>query len=102
MKEQIEDILLKYAKTQNSFIREDGSNGWNDLIQELETLVEPKDNDILSVGFHKGEVDFGISARVSSLSHEKYNEIRTMTVVAIGIMEDMWRRSNQEQACAQG
>ena len=35
MKKEIKQIVLKYAKTQNSFIDEDGHNGFNIMIAEL-------------------------------------------------------------------
>ena len=47
----------------------------------------------LSVGMHKGEMDFGVNGSVAELSQEKMQEFRAMTMVAIGIAEDMWRRA---------
>ena len=39
----------------------------------------------------KGEFDFEVSSNVCGLSFDEYNELRAMLVVAIGIMEEMWR-----------
>lgn len=52
----------------------------------------------LSVGYHKGEMDFAILATVQELSHEQMNDLRSMIVVAIGTMEDMWRREQERKA----
>lgn len=45
IEKDIEKILLKYARTQNSFIRDDGSNGWNEMIEELTIYVLGKIED---------------------------------------------------------
>lgn len=48
---------------------------------------------ILTIGFDKnGQAEFGASCSVCSLTFEKMKEIRAMIPVAIGVMEDMWRR----------
>ena len=39
----------------------------------------------------KGEFDFEVSSKILDLSQEEYDELRAMLVVAIGIMEEMWR-----------
>jgi hypothetical protein len=54
----------------------------------------------ISVGYHKGEMDFAIAATVQELSHEEMNDLRAMIVVAIGTMEDMWRREQERKAPA--
>lgn len=56
---------------------------------------------ILSVGCYKGEMDFGISSTIESLSYEQMNEFRQMLVVAIGTAEDMWRRANMQKNSTQ-
>ena len=54
--------------------------------------------EILSVGFDKnGQADFGVRSTVYELTYEKMKELRAMIPVAIGIMEDMWRRREQER-----
>lgn len=48
---------------------------------------------LLAVGFDKnGGFDFGVNCSVADLSYEQMTKLRAMTVVAIGSMEDMWRR----------
>ena len=44
----------------------------------------------LSVGYHKGEMDFGVTCSIEDLTYEQMRELREMTIVAIGIMERMW------------
>jgi len=53
-------------------------------------------NPYISVGYHKGEMDFSISAEVQDLDHSEMNDLRQMIVVAIGTMEDMWRREQAD------
>ena len=38
----------------------------------------------------KGEFDFEVSGSVCDLTFDEYNELRSMLVVAIGTMEEMW------------
>ena len=54
----------------------------------------------LSVGCHKGEMDFSIAATVCDLDYEEMNELRSMIIVAIGTMEGMWRREQERKAPA--
>ncbi len=55
-----------------------------------------EEQDFLSVGYHKGEMDFGVNSSVIKLSYEEMGELRKMIVVAIGTMEDMWRREREK------
>jgi hypothetical protein len=57
-------------------------------------------NPYISVGYHKGEMDFSISGEVGDLDYSEMNDLRQMIVVAIGTMEDMWRREQQRKAPA--
>ncbi len=51
---------------------------------------------LFQVGYNKnGELDFGITATVGGLNRKEMDELRSMTMVAIGISEDMWRRNHQ-------
>lgn len=59
-----------------------------------------KGSPYISVGYHKGEMEFSISATVQELSHEEMNDLRSMIIVAIGTMEDMWRREQERRAPA--
>lgn len=47
---------------------------------------------LLSVGRKKGDWDFSVRATIQELSYAEMNEFRSMLIVAIGTMEDMWRR----------
>lgn len=49
-------------------------------------------NNLLSVGFDKGEMDFAINGEVQYLTPEIMQEFRAMTMVAIGVAEETWRR----------
>lgn len=59
---------------------------------------------LISIGYEKGEMDFSISGLVGELSLEEMGKLREMTMVAIGIAEDMFRRGNtsRNQASSQG
>ncbi len=50
------------------------------------------DKSLITIGWHKGECDFSVSAEIMELGPEYMNKLRAMTVVAIGTAEDMWRR----------
>lgn len=54
------------------------------------------ENNILTVGWHKGEMDFGVNASIRDLTYEQMRNFREMTIVAIGQAENMWR-NNQPQ-----
>lgn len=48
---------------------------------------------IISIGYDKdGDEDFSISAEILSLTREQMDRLRAMSMVAIGVAEDMWRR----------
>lgn len=49
-------------------------------------------NEYLKIIKEKDEFDFEVSAKVQELSYKEYNELRAMLVVAIGTMEEMWRK----------
>jgi hypothetical protein len=53
---------------------------------------------LISVGYKKGGMDFEIACAVQGLSHAEMNDLRSMIVVAIGTMEDMWRREQERKA----
>lgn len=38
-KEKVEEIVLRFAHTQNSFINEDGTNGYDEMLEQLAILV---------------------------------------------------------------
>ena len=54
--------------------------------------------EIFSVGFDKnGEAEFGVSGTVLDLTYAQMKELRAMIPVAIGVMEDMWKRENMNR-----
>jgi len=50
---------------------------------------------LFSVGYHKGEMDFGVNASMQDLTREEMSEFRQMLVVGIGQAENMWRKGNE-------
>lgn len=50
---------------------------------------------IIAIGYHKGEIDFGVNTSITNLTLEQLNELRIMTIVAIGQAESMWRNANE-------
>ena len=65
-------------------------------LQELQQAREEKQN-ILTVGWHKGEMDFGINCDIDELDIKQMHEFRVMVCVAIGQAENMWRRAREKQ-----
>ena len=59
------------------------------------------DKDIITVGWHKGECDFRVSAEIQELGPGKMKDLREMIVVAIGSAEAMWRRENERRLMEQ-
>ena len=57
-------------------------------------------NPFISVGYHKGEMDFSIAGTVCDLNYSEMNDLRAMIVAGIGTMEDMWRREQERKAPA--
>lgn len=55
------------------------------------------ERNLLTIGFNKGEMDFGVNGEVQELSLEKMQEFRSMCMVAIGVAEDMWRREKAKE-----
>jgi hypothetical protein len=54
--------------------------------------------DFLTVGLDKnGQMDFGVRCSVAGLSYERMTQLRAMIVVAVGTMEDMWRREQMSK-----
>lgn len=46
---------------------------------------------IIQIGFDEGEADFSVSAKIQNLNKKQMDELRAMTMVAVGIAENMWR-----------
>lgn len=55
--------------------------------KEMEEIM---DDNLLSVGPYKGEMDFSINSRITQLSREEMKDFREMVIVAIGVAEQMW------------
>lgn len=55
------------------------------------------ENSFLNVGYHKGEMDFGVNTSVADLTYKQMKELREMTIVAIGQMERMWGDAQQKE-----
>jgi len=54
-----------------------------------------KEIDLISIGYHKGEVDFSINCEITNLTLEELKDIREMIVVAIWQAEDMWHKNHK-------
>lgn len=54
--------------------------------------------DIITVGWKKGEADFAVRSTIAVLSVAQMNELRVMTMVAIGVAEETWRRAQEARA----
>jgi len=52
---------------------------------------------VISIGFKGVEADFAITGSIYDLDKEQMDELRAMIVVAVGSMEDMWRRFHQHR-----
>lgn len=50
---------------------------------------------ILTVGYHKGEMDFGVNSSIESLTYEQMSHFREMVCVAIGQAEHMWAKNQK-------
>lgn len=50
------------------------------------------DINYLTVGYHKGEMDFGINCSIEDLTYEQMRDFRGMVCVAVGQAEQMWRK----------
>ena len=61
-------------------------------------MARPKDLNLLTVGYYKGEIDFSVNCYVQKMSMEELNELRTMVPVAIWALENMWRDANRPEA----
>ncbi len=56
-----------------------------------------EEQNIITIGYHKGEMDFGVNGSIESLSLEELRKLREMIVVATWCAEDMWRRAQKEE-----
>lgn len=56
------------------------------------------EEELITIGFDKGEADFGVRGDIVDLPIEKLKELREMIVVAIYVAENMWRKHNEVKA----
>lgn len=56
------------------------------------------DRPLITIGFHKGEMDFGVSCEVGILDFKTLEKLRSMVITAIWCAEDMWKRNNEPKA----
>jgi hypothetical protein len=56
---------------------------------------------LITIGYHKGELDFGVNSSITELSLSEMKELREMIIVAIYVAEDMWRREAEKKNPAQ-
>ncbi len=68
---------------------------------EAEKKKWVKEKDLITIGYYKGEMDFGVNCSVAGLSLKELNELREMIIVAIWSAEDMWRRNQKEEIGSQ-
>ena len=54
-------------------------------------------NPLIEVGYDKGELDFGVNCSIYEFDYEKMNALRSMLVVAIGVMEEGWCREQSKK-----
>ena len=57
--------------------------------------MKKKEQDLITIGYHKGEMDFRVSAVIGTLDYKQLKELREMIIVAIYVAEDMWRRNQK-------
>ena len=52
----------------------------------------------IAIGLDKnGEADFSVPCSIVGLTFDQMKELRAMIPVAIGVMEDMWRRERERK-----
>ena len=54
-----------------------------------------KEIDLITIGYHKGELDFGVNCSIEELSFEQMEDLRAIICVAIGRAENMWRKGHE-------
>lgn len=52
----------------------------------------------ITIKKEKGEMDFGVNCSIVDLTQEEFNQLRIMTIVAIGQAESMYRQHNSPKA----
>ena len=52
---------------------------------------------LIEIGYHKGELDFGVRATVANLTVEEIKELRSTIITAIYVAEDMWHKEQHKK-----
>jgi hypothetical protein len=63
--------------------------------------MREKELNLITIGWHKSEMDFGINCSVATLTAEEMNELRIMAMVAISRAEMMWEKEQIEKTRGQ-
>lgn len=64
---------------------------------EEKSKINRDEMTFLRVGYHGGEMDFGVNCEVENLTYEQIKELREMIIVAIGRMEIMWGEAQRKK-----
>lgn len=83
----IQSLLIRQREKLLS--ESDYSHGYADA------QIKVRQEQIITIGYHKGEMDFGINGSICELTLKQMDELRIMTIVAIGQAEQMWRNKKQ-------
>lgn len=65
--------------------------------RDLKNMERDVDRELITVGWHKGEVDFRVSGMAADLTFEQMQQLRAMIPVAIAQLENMFMRGVQER-----
>ena len=52
---------------------------------------------IITVGWNRGEMDFGVNCAIEDLTYEQMKSLREMICVAIGQAEQMWAKGHNRR-----
>lgn len=68
------------------------------LIEAARVVQKEEDQNFISVGWHKGEMDFSVNCSIADLSYEQMKSLREMIVVGIGQAERMWSQGQTKSS----
>ena len=98
-KRQGEDYIWRAAKE-----AADEIDDLRSQIAHLKRKTSRMTRPMLTIGFHKGDVDYELHADINNLTLEEMQKFRMMIPVAIGETEETWKRSEmarpENMACA--
>ena len=55
------------------------------------------EKNIITVGWYKGNMDFGVNCAIEDLTYEEMKSLREMLCVAIGQAEQMWAKGHNRK-----